>query len=202
MNACCNGCGLAGVPSPSRVTTFLPTAEDTGTEHERTALPSTSTVHEPHWPRPQPKSGPCNPRSSRSAYSRGISGSSATTDAGLPFTLSASFIEAPLPCRKCRHFVPARGGCKYPACRGRMNSALPRVIAAGMAFVDANSFARAAPLIERTAEEAQPDRDHGQHEQRDRPGLRDDLVPAVALEQHAANDAQKMGERQRLPDVL
>src|SRR5881296_534082 len=193
MNACCNGCGLAGVPSPSRVTTFLPTAEDTGTEHDRTALPSTSTVHEPHWPRPQPKSGPCNPRSLRSAYSSGISGSSTTIDAALPFTLSASFIEAPFLFRKRRHFVPARGGCKYPARRGRMNSALPLCIAAGMALVGANSFARAAPLIERTAEEPQPDRDHGQHEQRDRPGLRDDLAPAVALEEYAADDAQKMG---------
>ena len=85
---------------------FLPTAKDTGTEHERTALPSTSTVHEPHWPRPQPKSGPCNPRSSRSAYSSGIFVSSATIDAGLPFTLSASFIEAPSP--GPHHFVPAQ----------------------------------------------------------------------------------------------
>src|SRR4029077_16897017 len=87
-------------------------AKDTGTEHERKALPSMSTVQEPHWPSPQPKRGPCNPRLSRSAYKSGICGSSATMAAGLPFTLSASFIEAPSPERHA-HCVPARGVWKY-----------------------------------------------------------------------------------------
>ena len=36
------------------------------TRHERTASPSTSTVHAPHWPRPQPNLAPVSPSALRS----------------------------------------------------------------------------------------------------------------------------------------
>src|SRR5207244_5198780 len=55
--------------------------------HERTALPSTITVQQPHCERPQPNFGPFNPSSSRNTYSRGVLGSVSTTR-DLPFTFS------------------------------------------------------------------------------------------------------------------
>ena len=95
MNALCSGCNWPGPPRPSSVTIFLPAMVATGITHERVALPSTSTVHAPHWPRPQPKRGPCRPRSSRNAYNRGICGSSAVIATGLPLTFRVIFIAAP-----------------------------------------------------------------------------------------------------------
>src|SRR5439155_21887247 len=92
MNACCSGCGSAGVPRPSSVTIFLPVTALTGVTHERVAFPSTSTMQAPHWPRPQPNRGPCKPTSSRSTYSSGVCGSSSWLDVFFPFTLSATFI--------------------------------------------------------------------------------------------------------------
>src|SRR5271165_2630117 len=88
MNARCSGCGCSGVPSPSRVTMRWPTALTAGNTQERMALPSRCTVQAPHWPRPQPKRGPCKPRSLRNAYSSGIVGSSMVSRAVLPLTSS------------------------------------------------------------------------------------------------------------------
>src|ERR1700681_4247887 len=51
----------------------------TGMLQERTAFPSMITVHAPHWPRPQPKRGPCSSRSSRKTYNNGVVGSVSTT---------------------------------------------------------------------------------------------------------------------------
>src|SRR6266851_1408382 len=42
----------------------------------------------PHWPRPQPKRGPCKPRSLRNAYNSGMAGSSIVSRTGLPLTSS------------------------------------------------------------------------------------------------------------------
>ena len=66
MKACCNGWGCAGVPRPSSVVTAADATAETGMPHERTARPSTCTVHAPHWESPQPKRGPRRPSSLRS----------------------------------------------------------------------------------------------------------------------------------------
>src|SRR5713101_3945456 len=58
---------LAAFREASSVTTFLFPTNEIGTTHERIARPSTCTVQAPHWPRPQPKRGPCRPASSRNA---------------------------------------------------------------------------------------------------------------------------------------
>src|ERR1700688_2778379 len=54
---------------------------------ERMVLPSTSTVHAPHCPRPQPNRGPCSDRLSRRTYNSGVFGSASTT-LDLPFTFT------------------------------------------------------------------------------------------------------------------
>src|SRR5512144_415402 len=61
---------------------------------------------------------------------------------------------------------------------------------------------RSPASIERSPERPEPERADQSHEQRDRPELRRDLGDAVALEQHAADDAQEMRERQHLADRL
>jgi signal transduction histidine kinase len=61
-------------------------AADTGSTHERTGSPSRCTVQAPHCASPQPKCGLLRPRSLRSAYSSGISGS-AFTETRLPSTV-------------------------------------------------------------------------------------------------------------------
>ena len=60
---------------------------------ERTGAPSSRTVHEPHWPMPQPYFVPVRFSSSRSAQSSGISGS---TSSVYGFPLMVSFIAKPL----------------------------------------------------------------------------------------------------------
>src|SRR3954451_14180305 len=47
MNARCNGCRPLGPAKPSIVTTSLPSSSKANSEHELTALPSSSTVHAP-----------------------------------------------------------------------------------------------------------------------------------------------------------
>src|SRR6202163_1364236 len=122
MNAVCSGCNRPGPPRPSSVTIFLPPMVATGITLERIALPSTSTVHAPHWPRPQPKRGPCRPRSSRNAYSSGICGSSAVIAAGLPLTFRVIFIAAP-PRRTELPLSP------YGQTLGRQSARIPNVAA-------------------------------------------------------------------------
>jgi hypothetical protein len=48
------------------VVTLFPAAADRGKSQDCTGLPSTSTVHAPHWPMPQPKRAPFNFKSLRS----------------------------------------------------------------------------------------------------------------------------------------
>src|SRR5258708_28907818 len=69
------------------VVTFLPAALESGITQERTGSPSRCTVKAPHCARPQPKWGLFMPRSLRSAYSSGISGS-AFTETRLPSTMN------------------------------------------------------------------------------------------------------------------
>src|ERR1700693_949252 len=66
---------------------FLFSAAETGSMQERIALLSTSTVHAPHGPRPQPNRGPCSSRLLRRTYKSGVLGSASTT-LDLPFTFS------------------------------------------------------------------------------------------------------------------
>src|SRR2546427_7484216 len=86
MKARCSGWSLAIVPSPSSVVMAPFAAADTGTEQERTDLPSISTVQAPHWPRPQPNFGPFSSRSLRRTYRSGVSGATDDTRRVAPFT--------------------------------------------------------------------------------------------------------------------
>src|SRR4051812_34973428 len=89
MNACWIGCGCSTVPRPSSVTTSAPTARDIGVTQERTARPFMITAQAPHWSSPQPNLGPSSPRSLRSTYSSGVSGSASTLYAR-PFTVTST----------------------------------------------------------------------------------------------------------------
>src|SRR5438128_6190019 len=60
-------------------------AAETGVTHDRTGLPSISTVQAPHWASPQPNFGPFSSRSFLSTYRSGASGSTDTVVV-LPFT--------------------------------------------------------------------------------------------------------------------
>src|SRR5712671_5550892 len=78
MKARWSGWGRSTVPRPSMlVTRAFPTAE-TGVTHERTGLPSISTVQAPHCARPQPNLGPFSSRSFRRMYRSGVLASTAT----------------------------------------------------------------------------------------------------------------------------
>ena len=60
------GAGAETLPRPSSVVTCLPSSNTIGVTHDSTALPSTITVQEPHWPRPQPNFAAFSSRSPRS----------------------------------------------------------------------------------------------------------------------------------------
>src|SRR5215470_7250773 len=61
------------------VVIFACATADTGTEQERTASPSTCTVHAPHCATPQPYFVPVRPTCSRITQSRGVVGSTSTS---------------------------------------------------------------------------------------------------------------------------
>src|SRR5882757_5273030 len=86
MKARCSGWSLSIVPSPSSVVILLLAATDTGTEQERADLPSSSTVHAPHWASPQPNFGPFSSRSLRRTYRSGVSGVTEDSFRVAPFT--------------------------------------------------------------------------------------------------------------------
>jgi len=60
------------------VVTFRPTASETGTEHDRTDVPSKWTVQEPHWPTPHPNFVPVSRNRSRMTHRSGVSGATST----------------------------------------------------------------------------------------------------------------------------
>src|SRR6266850_1887727 len=64
IQACCTGCSLPSLDSPSSVVISL-LMLDVGVTHDRVATPLIITVHAPHWPSPQPNRGPCKLRSLR-----------------------------------------------------------------------------------------------------------------------------------------
>src|SRR5712692_6740959 len=86
MKARCSGWSFSIVPSPSSVVMLPFAAADTGTEQERTDLPSISTVQAPHWASPQPNFGPFSSRSLRRTYRSGVSGATDDTRRAAPFT--------------------------------------------------------------------------------------------------------------------
>src|SRR5262245_49708757 len=61
---------------------------------ERVGLPSTCTVHAPHWAMPQPYFVPFMSSTSRNTQSNGMS-SETSTETGLPFTLNETAIGRP-----------------------------------------------------------------------------------------------------------
>src|SRR2546422_516548 len=61
------------------VVIFLPSAAATGITQERTAAPSTCTVHAPHCAMPQPYLVPVRPTCSRIAHKRGVLGLTLTS---------------------------------------------------------------------------------------------------------------------------
>src|SRR5918911_702161 len=64
---------------PSMVTIFASPTEPAGTEQERVATPSISTVQAPHCATPQPYLVPVRPTHSRIAQSSGVSGGPSTS---------------------------------------------------------------------------------------------------------------------------
>src|ERR1700682_4563120 len=90
IQACCTGWSLPFVANPSSVVTS-PFTEESSVLQDRVAAPFMITVHSPHWPSPQPKCGPCKPRSLRRMYSRGVEGSTASVCI-LPFTFNVVLI--------------------------------------------------------------------------------------------------------------
>src|SRR5262249_40154433 len=75
------------------VVTAAPAADDTGNMHERTAFPSTSTVHAPQAAMPHPHFVPVRPTTSRMTQSSGVSGSPSIVGAA-PLPVMARATEA------------------------------------------------------------------------------------------------------------
>src|SRR5208337_51862 len=89
------------------VTTSLPATDDTGTLHERTASPPTTTVHEPQNPSPHPYLVPVRPRSVRSTHSR-VRSPSVSIVVGLPFRRNRMVFVMPPPFRPAEIATPNR----------------------------------------------------------------------------------------------
>src|SRR5260370_21213190 len=67
IHACCTGCTVPFFASPSIVVICLSSTEATGVTQDVVGLPSTRTMHAPHWDIPHPNFVPVSPRSSRRA---------------------------------------------------------------------------------------------------------------------------------------
>src|SRR5438477_5908881 len=80
---------------PSMVVMRRPVTAESGVWQLRVGLPSTCTVQAPRSPMPQPTLVPIMSRKSRSTQRRGVSGS-ASTETGLPLTLSGVMRVSPL----------------------------------------------------------------------------------------------------------
>src|SRR6059036_618382 len=86
--------GRSTVPRPSMVVMRPFATVDTGVTHDRTGLPSTSTVQAPHCASPQPNFGPFSSKSFLKIYRSGVSGSTDTVLVS-PFTLRMKFAILP-----------------------------------------------------------------------------------------------------------
>src|SRR2546427_12924057 len=83
------------------VVIFLPSAAATGSTQERTAAPSTCTVHAPHCAMPQPYLVPVRPTCSRIAHSRGVLGLTLTSSV-LPLIVKRAMSSLPgSQCNEC-----------------------------------------------------------------------------------------------------
>src|SRR2546426_500770 len=91
MNAVCTLSGFPGDPRPSRVVIARPAVCATGVEHDRTALPSISTVQAPHCPSPHPNFTAFKRRELRNTYRSGCAGSHESTVTARPFTRKLYF---------------------------------------------------------------------------------------------------------------
>src|SRR5438067_6220057 len=92
---------------------LFPATCETGVEQERTADPSTCTVHAPHNPAPQPYLVPVSSRLSRKTHSSGVSGATFTFRS-LPLTRRvSSAIGDPLEGNMVAEIQ--RGGKRWPS---------------------------------------------------------------------------------------
>src|SRR5690349_8043074 len=73
----------------------FPAAAESGSTHERTALPSTCTVHAPHCAAPQPNFVPVSSSVSRKTHRSGVVGSTSSVRF-CPFTLRSIAISSSL----------------------------------------------------------------------------------------------------------
>src|SRR5438128_7191302 len=85
--ASCSGCNCPSFSRPSMVVISLPAARPTWVMQERVGCPSSSTVHAPHCPSPQPYLLPVRLRSLRSTLSRLVAESTSVV-IFFPLTLS------------------------------------------------------------------------------------------------------------------
>src|SRR5438477_3773647 len=93
-HAFCTACGPCA-EMPSMVVICNPPTVPICFEHDRTALPSCSTVHAPQSAMPQPNFVPVSPRMSRRYHSSGISGSPSNV-CDCPFTLKCTMGHFPV----------------------------------------------------------------------------------------------------------
>src|ERR1700722_413907 len=117
---------------------FLFCAAETGSMQERMVLFSTSTVHAPHCPRPQPNRGPCNDRLLRRTYSSGVLGSASTT-LDLPFTFSEI--------RAMVKFLSRRAGQRLcgPICSSRIS--ISTLLICPLIYTHSHWDGNAAPIL-------------------------------------------------------
>src|SRR5689334_5705857 len=89
MKACCSGCSAPSFARPSIVVISAPCFMTASVRQELILLPSTNTVHAPHWPWSQPFLVPVRSRWSRSASRSVVHGASLSCLA-TPFTVMAT----------------------------------------------------------------------------------------------------------------
>src|SRR2546429_9931868 len=80
---------LSRLLRPSSEVTLCPSALEIGVMQERMGRPSSSTVHAPHCPSPQPNLAPLICKFSSRTYRSGVDGSSIVTLKFRPLTCSA-----------------------------------------------------------------------------------------------------------------
>src|SRR5712691_1944119 len=91
IHACCTGCTVPFFASPSIVVICLSSTEATGVTQDVVGVPSTRTMHAPHWDIPHPNFLPVSPRSSRRANWR-VTPSTSGRVYSLPLTESFALV--------------------------------------------------------------------------------------------------------------